>query len=131
MGSQLIVMKPSTFFNHLDLEKWKNDDGSFEVLLDVQEIHKDESGDIASGVYYTLLDVALGSAVSEKAGGFGVTIDLHVQVFRQAGCKKLVCKAKPGHTTGNSGSGIGYIYDEEGTHIATGMASFKVIEALK
>ncbi|RNF40217.1 PaaI family thioesterase [Planococcus salinus] len=131
MKSQLVVMEPYTFFNYLDMEKWKNADGSYDVIINVQDIHKDESGEIPAGVYYTLLDVATGAAVSEAAKGFGVTIDLHVQTFQQTACEKLICTAYPIQTAENSGSGKGSIVDEEGNLLATGMATFKVVGALE
>ena len=116
------------------MEKWKNDDGSVVVSINVQEIHKDEDGRVSDGIYYTLLDVALGTVVSEQAGGFGVTIDMHVQILepkKPKKPKKLICKVSAVHVNGKSGNGKGDIFDEHGKLIATGMATFKIIKAVE
>ncbi|WP_172373790.1 PaaI family thioesterase [Sporosarcina jiandibaonis] len=118
----------STFFDYLGFKRLQDDNGAVVISVDVQEIHKDENGHIASGIHYTLLDVALGTAVSEKENGFTLTIDLHVQLFDLNQCEKLICRGYPVNINGNIGNGRGDIFDENGVLIASGMATFKVIQ---
>ncbi|MEW9502062.1 PaaI family thioesterase [Jeotgalibacillus marinus] len=121
------MLEQSTFSDHLGMVRQENDDGAVVISMEVQEIHKDEVGHVSSGLYYTLLDVALGTAVSEQEGGFTVTIDMHVQVFKQEQIKKLVCKGGHININGNAGSGRGDVFDGNGVLVATGMATFKVM----
>jgi acyl-coenzyme A thioesterase PaaI-like protein len=118
----------STFFDYLGFKRLKDDHEVVVISMDVQEIHKDENGHIASGIHYTLLDVALGTAVSEKENGFTLTIDLHVQLFDLNQCEKLICKGYHVNINGNIGNGRGDIFDEYGVLVASGMATFKVIQ---
>lgn len=124
-------IEQSNFFDHLKMKKWKNDDGSVVVSINVQEIHKDEDGQVSGGIYYTLLDVALGTGVSEQAGGFGVTIDMHVQILEHKKPKKLICKVSAVHINGKNGNSNGDVFDEHGELIATGMATFKIVKTVE
>ncbi|NYF23754.1 PaaI family thioesterase [Sporosarcina sp. JAI121] len=126
MNDKTMKIQQSTFFDHLGMKRQENEDGAVVVSVNVQEIHKDEVGHISSGLYYTLLDVALGTAVSEQEGGFTATIDLHVQIFKQEQISRLVCKGYHVQMNGNIGSGRGDVVDENGLLVATGMATFKV-----
>lgn len=131
MTNQPMEIEQSNFFGHLEMKKWKNDDGSVVVSINVQEVHKDEDGQVSDGIYYTLLDVALGSGVSERAGGFGVTIDMHVQILEPKNPRKLICKVSAVHVNGKNGNSIGDVFDEHGKLVATGMATFKIVKSAK
>ena len=134
MTNQTMRVEQSNFFNHLEMEKWKNDDGSVMVSLNVQEIHKNEDGQVSDGIYYTLLDVALGTGVSEQAGGFGVTIDMHVQILEPQKLekpKKLICKVSVVHINGKKGNSSGDVFNEDGKLVATGMGTFKIAKAVE
>ena len=52
---------------------------------------------------------------------------MHVQVFKQEQIKKLVCKGYHININGNAGSGRGDVFDGNGILVATGMATFKVM----
>ena len=127
MENKRIKMQQSNFFDHLGLVRHRSDDGAVVISMNIQEIHKDEVGNVSSGLYYTLLDIALGT-VLEKEDDFTATIDMHVQVFKQQQISRLVCKGYNIHTNGNIGSGRGDIFDDFGILAATGMATFKVMK---
>ena len=124
-------IQQSTFFEHLGMVRQEDDDGAVVVSVNVQAYHKDEVGNITSGLSYTLLDVALGTVVSEQEGGSMATIDLNVQIFRQEQISRLICKGYHIHTNGNIGSGRGDVFDENGLLVATGMATFKITKKSK
>ena len=126
MNNKDMKIQQSTFFDHLGIVRQEDDDGAVVVSVKVQAFHKDEIGHVSSGLYYTLLDVALGTALSEQEGGSTATIDLHVQIFKQEQISRLVCKGYHIHINGNTGSGRGDVFDENGLLAATGMATFKV-----
>ena len=130
MGNKGIEIQQSNFFDHLGLVRHRMDDGAVVISMNIQEIHKDEVGNISSGLYYTLLDIALGS-VLEQEDNFTATIDMHVQIFEQQQISRLVCKGYNIHINGNIGSGRGDVFDENGILVATGMATFKLMKKVE
>lgn len=131
MNNKEMKIQQSTFFEYLGIERHEDEDGAVVVSVNVQAYHKDEVGHVSSGLYYTLIDVALGTVMSEKEGGSMATIDLNVQLFRQEQISSLICKGYHIYTKGNTGSGRGDVFDENGLLVATGMATFKLTKKSK
>ena len=131
MNGKYLNLEQSTFFEYLRLTRQEDDNGAVVVTMNVEDLHKDASGNVASGVYYTVLDVALGTAVSEQMNGFSATIDMHVQVFNQEKIEKLVCKGYLIDVNGNIGSGRGDLFDGNDVLVATGMATFKLMKNIE
>ena len=123
-------MQQSTFFDHLGMVRQENDGEAAVVSVNVQAFHKDEVGHVSSGLYYSLLDATLGTAMSEQEGGFTATIDMYVQIFKQEQVGRLVCKGYYIQMNGNTSSGRGDIFDENGLLAATGMATFKLTKKI-
>lgn len=121
----------STFNEHLGIVRQEDVDGAGVVSVNIQAYHKDEIGDISSGLYYTLLDVALGTVLSEQEIYAIATIDLSVQIFRQEQIRRLICKSYHIHTNGTIASGRGDIFDENGVLVATGIGTFKITKKAK
>ncbi|MFJ8063188.1 PaaI family thioesterase [Psychrobacillus sp. NPDC096426] len=126
MNARVMKVDSSSFFEHLEMVREKDDKGAVVISTTIQDIHKDEMGHISSGLYYTLLDATLGTAVLGLVGGIPSTIDMYVQVFKQEQIEKLTCRGYHIQMAGTTGSGRGDIFDESGNLIASGMATFKV-----
>ncbi|MFS0575432.1 PaaI family thioesterase [Sporosarcina sp. 179-K 3D1 HS] len=126
MNAQVIKVDSSSFFEHLGMVREENDKGAVVISLTIQDTHIDEVGHISSGLYYSLLDVAIGTAISDQVAGVTSTIDLYVQVFKQEQIEKLPCKGYIIQMAGTTGSGRGDILDESGNLISYGMATFKI-----
>jgi acyl-coenzyme A thioesterase PaaI-like protein len=118
----------STFFDYLGLTRQDHDNSPVVISMAVEEYHKDVAGAVSNGVYYSLLDVALGTAVTEQMNGFSATIDMHVQIFSHEMTNKLVCKGYFVQENGNIGSARGDVFDENNLLVATGLATFKVMK---
>lgn len=119
----------SAFFNHLGIKREPNDNRDVIITLHLKEKHCNESGVISNGIYYTLLDIALGTSITEMKDCFTITINMHVQVYEYKQVKQLTCKGRSININGNIGSGVGDIFDEDGNHCASGSATFKIIPA--
>ncbi len=122
------MIKSTDFIGHLGIHINYESNIPVDVSLDVKEIHLDDLGHVSNGVYYTLLDIAIGSSVPTLPRDSSVTIDLHVEVFKRRNAEKLICKAYGVHKEGKIGWGQGDIIDEEGTLVARGMGTFKIME---
>lgn len=119
----------SAFFNHLGIKREPNENKNVIISLNMKEEHCNESGVLSNGIYYTLLDIALGTSITEMKNCFTITINMHVQVYENRYVEQLTCKGRSINITGNIGSGVGNIFDENGNHCASGSATFKIIPA--
>ena len=63
MNARVMKVDSSSFFEHLEMVREKDDKGAVVISTTIQDIHKDEVGPTSGGLYYTLLDVTLGTAV--------------------------------------------------------------------
>ncbi|MEK4031233.1 PaaI family thioesterase [Pseudobacillus sp. FSL P4-0506] len=119
----------SFFFSYLGLERQEDEAGAAVLSVKLVDSHLSETGKVAGGLFYTMLDAAMGTAVSEAGGAFGVTTDLHVQILRNEASRLFVCKGYCSGIEGKNASGRGEIFDESGRLVASGMAAFKLLTA--
>ncbi|MEY1662338.1 PaaI family thioesterase [Isoalcanivorax beigongshangi] len=104
------------------------EDGEAEILLPVGPQLLQAYGVVHGGVYCTLIDTVLGTAVRAAAGydARPATLDLNVSFLRAAGpgqlraCARII---KPGRRVM---VGLGEVYDADGHQVAVGRGSFMV-----
>lgn len=117
----------SLLFEYLDFKREPDENGTIVIRSVLKEKHLLDEKNIGAGVFQILLDTAIGTAVSEKARCFAVTLQLHTNIFDSAKKDILFCRAKVLHSTAKSAYGEGKILDASGRMIANGQASFKLI----
>jgi uncharacterized protein (TIGR00369 family) len=66
------------FREHVALQVEPLDDGTSRVVLDAAEEHLNPAGSVHGGVLATMIDVAMGTAVSTTGGESPVTVSLSV-----------------------------------------------------
>ena len=66
------------FREHVDLQIERDGDGSSRVVLDARDEHLNPHGTVHGGVLATMIDVAMGTAVSSSGGDAPVTVALTV-----------------------------------------------------
>ncbi|KAB7707811.1 hypothetical protein F9802_03615 [Bacillus aerolatus] len=118
----------SYFFDYLGLERQENDGEAVVLSVGLADSHLSETDKVASGLFYTMLDAVIGTAVSEAGGGFVVTTDLHVQILCNDVSRLFICKGYSSQAEGKSGSGRGEVFNSEGRLVAAGMAAFKLLK---
>lgn len=117
----------SLLFDHLDFKREPDENGIIVIKSALKEEHLLDEENISAGVFQILLDTAIGTAASEKAKCFAVTLQLHTNIFDSEKKDILFCRANVLHSTDKSAFGEGKILDASGRIIANGQASFKLI----
>lgn len=128
MGT-LNVAFDNPFLEHMGIEIIKWEEGIAEFRMTIQPWHMNRQGAVQGGVVSTLVDAACGYAGLYSPPGspevHGVTITLNINFVSGVKAGVLFAKAKKvggGRTIFFSDA---HVYDENGTMIASGQASFK------
>lgn len=117
------------FLQHMGIEitKWEMDLAEFR--MPVQTWHMNRSGALQGGVVSTLVDAACGYAGMYSPPGspevHGVTITLNVNFVSGVKTGTLIVKARKIGGGRKIFFSEAQVYDEAGTLIASGQASFK------
>ena len=118
----------SLFFDYIGFEREKGEEGHIVLSITVKDHLLSDEQLIAGGVFATMLDMALGSAVTNGARCPAATIHLNVSYFDLTRRTSFTCKANLTHKKENLAFGEGEIVDEEGTLVAKGQGTFKLLK---
>lgn len=121
----------SLLFDHLSFQRQQDENGTVVLHTNVKSEHLQDEGTVNSGLFSIMLDTAIGTVISKTLDGFGVTIQLSVNIFDNTKKDYFVCKASVKHDNANIAYGEGTVFDPEGNIAANGQASFKVISLKK
>lgn len=115
--------------NIIDYFKFEYEEKATEVKIDVDHhpFQCDEDDKIHTGVFSTMLDTVIGSAISNELGGFALTIHLNCSYFDLSKKKRYYSSAKIVHINNSIVTGEGEIIDDMGNVVARGIGEFKLI----
>ncbi|WP_246516351.1 PaaI family thioesterase [Salicibibacter cibarius] len=117
----------SHFFNHVGFEMTEAEDGGVTVVLDIDEKHMNRNGILHGGVHATMLDNILGAALARHTGMPSTTISLNVNYLAPVKKGRLTASATILQLGYKSATVEGVIMDTEGTAIAKGTGTFKIL----
>jgi acyl-CoA thioesterase len=104
-------------------------DGEAEIRLPLQEHHFNPGGIAHGGVIASLLDSVIGLALRTKIGQAShVTVQLDIHYLAAARGGVLTGRGTAVHTGKRMGYGEAHVYGDEGQLVATGAATFLVLE---
>ncbi|WP_191562094.1 PaaI family thioesterase [Metabacillus idriensis] len=118
----------SSFFEHLSLQREQNQGEEIIISALIEKEHLADPQTIGSGIYYTMLDIAMGTAASNAGGAPSATIVLNTTIFDAAVKSSLICRAKVTNCFEGMASAEGWVYDENQTLIAKSQADFKLLK---
>ncbi|QQK78331.1 PaaI family thioesterase [Salicibibacter cibarius] len=103
------------------------EDGGVTVVLDIDEKHMNRNGILHGGVHATMLDNILGAALARHTGMPSTTISLNVNYLAPVKKGRLTASATILQLGYKSATVEGVIMDTEGTAIAKGTGTFKIL----
>lgn len=118
----------SSFFDHLSLRREQNQGEEIIISAVIEKEHLEDSETIGSGIFYTMLDIAMGTAASKAGGAPSATIALTTTIFDLSVKSLLLCRAKVTHCFEGMASAEGWVFDEYQTLIAKSQADFKLLK---
>lgn len=83
-----------TFRDHVGLTVEQDEDGTSRVVVDAADHHLNDSGAVHGGVLATLIDAAMGTAVSSTGGDAPVTVSLTVAYLEPGRAGRLEARAR-------------------------------------
>ena len=124
------MSKRSPFWEHISLNIEKADDGKSEVTITIKDELFNNAGTVQGGVLASLIDVATGAAISsvlpvEKKI---VTTDLTIHYVSPGQGKLLTGKGHIKHIGRSLAVACADIINDDGQLVATGSASFRILE---
>ena len=104
-------------------------DGFSEMRLHVSEHHLNPGGIVHGGVIATILDSSIGVALRTRLDldRTHVTVNLSIGYLRPLRVGTMVARAHAVHSGDRIGYGEADVFDEEGTLLARGTATFLVV----
>lgn len=118
----------SLFFDYIGFEREKDEEGQIVLSITVKDHLLSDGQFIAGGVFATMLDMTIGSAVTNAARCPAATIHLNVSYFDLTRRKSFTCKADLTHKKENLAFGEGEIVDDDGNLVAKGQGTFKLLK---
>lgn len=118
----------SSFFDHLSLRREQDQGEEIIISTMIEREHLADPETIGSGIFYTMLDIAMGTAASKAGGAPTATIVLNTTIFDAAVKSSLLCKARVTHCSDSMASAEGWVYDENQILIAKSQADFKLLK---
>jgi uncharacterized protein (TIGR00369 family) len=82
------------FREHVDLQIEPDGDGRSRVVLDARDEHLNPHGAVHGGVLATMIDVAMGTAISSSGGQAPVTVSLTVTYLEPGHPGRLTATAR-------------------------------------
>lgn len=124
------MIQESPFWKHISLSVEAASKGQSEVRIEVQEHLLNYAGTVQGGVLATLIDVTTGSAVSSLLNDTQkiVTTDLTTQYVLPAEGPFIIGKGHVKHFGRSFAVSYAEILNEEGTIVALGSASFRILQ---
>jgi len=111
----------------------RQDDGSFQLALDLRPMHMSMAGRAHGGVLFTLLDTALGRAIiSTLPPGRGcATVEIKVNYFRPVQAGRIVANGRMKETTRSLAYAEGEILNDQGKVLARASGTFFLTDTLR
>jgi len=119
----------SPFLDHMGIEVLARSDGYSELRLPVREHLLNSRSTVQGGVLATLIDAAVGSAVSStlEPGQEMVTVELKINYLHPGKGEYLIARGRMHHRGRTLAVGIAEIENPEGKKVAMGTATFMML----
>jgi uncharacterized protein (TIGR00369 family) len=113
------------FREHVDLQIEPNEDGSSRVVVEARDEHLNPHGSVHGGVLATMIDVAMGTAISSGGGQAPVTVSLTVTYLEPGRPGRLEATARL-RKRGKRGKVVEAEVVQDGDVVADALATFAV-----
>ncbi|WP_160112412.1 PaaI family thioesterase [Salicibibacter kimchii] len=117
----------SHFFNHVGFEMIEAEDGAVTIVLDIDDKHMNRNDTLHGGVHATMLDNVLGAVLHHRTELPSTTVSLNVNYLAPVKKGRLTARATILQLGYKSATVEGVIADAEGTAIAKGTGTFKIL----
>src|SRR5438105_993106 len=117
-----------TFSRHICTQVERVAPGQADVHIDVQEFHLNGNGTLHGGVYATLIDNAMGIAVSALVRVRTATTQMNVHFLGPVSAGRIRCHADVVHRTRRTATAEAKVYDDAGNLVALGTGAFRIFE---
>lgn len=122
-------LSKSNFINYLHIKPYEDEEGNIVLELKVDGHVLNLNDTLHGGVHATLLDTIIGQTIAQQAESPVATINLSVYYSSPAKLGNiLTSKGKIVQMGKSIATGEGIIMDENGTLIAKGIGSFKILK---
>ncbi len=117
-----------SFERHIQTKVDKVDPGQAVLHIDIEPFHLNGNGSLHGGVYATLIDNAMGFAVSALAKVRVATTQMNVYFLGPVSSGRITCTANVLHRTRRTATAEARVTDAEGNLLAMGTGSFRIFE---
>lgn len=125
--------KATEFTSELGIESIRLGDGECVMELEIAPLHLSRADRVHGGVYFTMLDTAMGRAIiSRLPEGRGcATIDAHINYFRPAQAGRIRAVGECVRLTRRTAYAEDTLLDEEGNMLARSSGTFFLTESIE
>ncbi|MEW6637771.1 MAG: PaaI family thioesterase [Actinomycetota bacterium] len=117
-----------TFSRHIGAKVVEVEPGHAVCRIEVEELHLNGNGTLHGGVYASLIDNAMGLAVSALVGLRTATIALNVHFLGAVREGTISCESNVVHRTRRLATVEASVRDDEGNLVAMGTGTFRIFE---
>lgn len=117
-----------TFSKHMGCKVKEVEPGYSVLYVDVGDIHMNGNGTLHGGVYSSLIDNAMGLAVSALVGFRTATISLNVSFLGAMREGRITCRSEVVHRSRRLATAEAKVYDDNEELVALGTGTFRVFE---
>ncbi|MEM5017594.1 hypothetical protein WKH31_14965 [Metabacillus indicus] len=121
-------MVHSSFFSHLSMKREENQGDAVVISVETCREHLLDEDTVGSGVFYTLLDIAMGTAASLAGAAPTATIVLSSTIIDPTPAPFFTCTAKVICSRDGMASAEGWVYRSNQTLAAIGHGDFKLLK---
>lgn len=121
-------MVHSSFFSHLSMKREEDQGDAVVVSVETCREHLLNDATVGAGVFYTLLDIAMGTAASQAGAAPTATIVLSTSIFDPSPAPFFTCTAKVICCRDGMASAEGWVYRSDNTLAAKGHGDFKLLK---
>jgi acyl-coenzyme A thioesterase PaaI-like protein len=114
----------SLFFDYIGFKREADTKEQIILSITVKDHLLSDQQFIASGVFTTMLDIAIGTAITNLTHCPAATIQLNLSFFDLTRRQSFTCKVHLIHKEGNLAWGEGEIFDNKGNLAAKGQGAF-------
>lgn len=121
------------FTNLLGIKTIRAEDGESQLDMKVEDIHQSRAERIHGGVFFTLLDTAMGRAVLSNlpAGRGCATIEAKINYFRPVQEGSITAHGKCVYMSRRTAYAEGELIDSEGRVVAKSTGTFMLTETIR
>ena len=116
------------FSSHIRSETLEVEAGRTLLGLQVDDIHMNGNGTLHGGVYASLIDNAMGIAVSALVGVRTATTQMNVHFLGAVSEGRITCRGEVIHRTRRTATAEARVYDGQENLLAMGTGAFRIFE---